>query len=262
MKLTKRLAAIAACACMAATSVVSMGASAADSNISNSSAIETVSNISYENGDYAYSPSSLNVVSQIHALNSPFPHYQQPAGSNSCWIKCSRAIINYMLETNYSDEYMVTVANFLKDKYNIGDYVTLDSTASYETTSEVIRYCINQRGYGIVPAQIPLSDVDIKFCIDRDCPILMCVNSTNPYISAGHMMVITGYGTAVIDYPELGIYAGDITGLLYMDPLTGTEQFAEYYGSKSNYSIEICNSMTNNVPIQCVWTKSVITWRQ
>ncbi len=260
MKIKNKILSSAIAGVMALSMVGSLGVSAADSSSSLSAVTsEAVSDTSYET--VTSYDSSVNVISQIHALKSPFPHYQQPVNSNLCWAECARAIVNYMLGTSYTNEDMITTVNNLKFNYGIGDYVSEDLSASYESTYETIRYYLQTRGYGITPADIPLIPSDVKFIIDRDCPILMCLKSIYSPNSMGHMVVITGYGTAAGDYPSLGISAGDVTGILYMDPVTGNETFFEHYGNDSNYIIPVCNYQTGNTEVLYSWTKSVITWR-
>ncbi len=96
MKMTKRIATMVACAVMAASSMVGMGASA----------ITSTNNIPYEEISTLSDTAPVGLISELHTVFN-IPRYKQTG--NTCWLECIRSIVNYKLGTTYSADDIRTI---------------------------------------------------------------------------------------------------------------------------------------------------------
>lgn len=155
MKMTKRIAAMAACAVMAASSMVSVCASASDVAVNDNYVVSEVEQ--NDNGimPYAKDGESLN-ISKIE------DEYRQE-NSNWCWVACTQYVLKY-LGTNCSQEEIYKSAKnveTVEDKRGTldeckkaiknleGSVFSSGKSATYKLVSERIhdKYIVILRGF-------------------------------------------------------------------------------------------------------------------
>ncbi len=212
MKMTKRIAAMAACAVMAASSMVGMGASA----------ITSTNNIPYEEISTLSDTAPVGLISELHTVFN-IPRYKQTG--NTCWLECIRSIVNYKLGTTYSADDIRTI---MKESPTItpssNGGLNQDNTVAllnriFKKNSSALKASLTKR---------PLSYAEIKKLIDKDMPFILIAK--NSATGAAHDVVVSGYATCWRDF---GSYkTGDYTGLVLMNPQDGSEAF--YYDSDTS----------------------------
>lgn len=168
MKMTKRLMTMAMCGIMAATSMVSMGASAANINCNNNSIISTES----ENNAVPYAISKSHTISD---LGSTF----KQDDTNICWAACIQEVLRYYGVTE-------TQENIVKERGPNGEYH--NTGANYSEIKGVLNNLAKKK------RKTFSSFTDAMATGDK---VMAKVNSDKPVIMIGKL---NGTGHALLCY--------------------------------------------------------------
>lgn len=233
MKMTKRLATLAACAVMAASSMVGMGAFAADVSVYNS-----FEQLSTHSNDVP-----VGLTSVLHTVFN-IPRYKQ--SGNTCWLECVRSIVNYKLGTDYSDNDIYAI---MQESPTIETSENGGLTGSNTVTLLNRIFSKNKSSLSAKRVTKTLSYDDIKKSISKDNPMIMVAKNT--VTGNSHDVVISGYATCVQDCSTHKV--GDYTGLVLMNPQDGSEAF--YYDSNTN---DTSFAFTNSENSTYNWYQTII----
>jgi hypothetical protein len=233
MKFTKKLTAMVLCGIMAASSVVSVTASAdsVTTDIS-SEIINTVSEVA-----------PVGLISELHTVFN-IPRYKQTG--NECWLECVRSAANYKLGTNYSD-------SDIRSIMAVSPAITTGSDGGI-SPSKTVRllnriFAKNKSKLRATLVERTLSYDEVKGYISNDNPIIMY--ALNNSAGTAHDVVISGYATCWQDY---GTYhKGDYTGLVLMNPQEGSEEY--FYDSNTSDS---SFSFTNSKNYTYTWNQTIV----
>lgn len=176
MKLTKKLAAIAACACMAITSMSGMVTSATYNDNTNSYAVN--------------SELSVNATGYSTYTLDNYWNYEEQQIGESCWASCILSVINYQNSSaGITLEDIYTRINRL-----CGTHLSVGDGAPPTAVPVVANYYL-----GTQYKMGSLSDSEVINHIHNNEPIIAVFNQNGS--ANKHAMVIYGYGASngVID---------------------------------------------------------------
>jgi hypothetical protein len=171
---------------------------------------------------------TLEAEKESGSMVDSFPCYKQGKNSNTCWVECARAVINYKLGTNYDTDTIRAKGRSLA--YNDSEAeVYINGAANAITIVDLLNYYISD--YEATYYEHKITDESIKYCIDNDRPIVMLLQTASQ--TSGHVIVLVGYETDS---------NGTITQIHAMNPTDG-EIMTYDYTSGSRFTMKGSNGV-------------------